>query len=175
MYLLFLCSCRSCALLILYFYYSSILVILLVLVFHVSFSFLYSFYSCVLVILEFFFLFLIIVVAVVDVGRRLNNFFVAAVAAVAAVVEVNVDCIAVGRAVCLLSVQIYTEHDSSQTASNSHIIKQLPTTIWLISFQQPHHKTASNNHIIKPTIKVLHSFHQLIKEYYNNQLIKQQV
>ena len=126
MYLLFLCSCRSCALLILYFYYSSILVILLVLVFHVSFSFLYSFYSCVLVILEFFFLFLIIVVAVVDVGRRLNNFFVAAVAAV---VEVNVDCIAVGRAVCLLSVQIYTEHDSSQTASNSHIIKQLPTTI----------------------------------------------
>jgi len=67
-------------------------------------------------------LFLIDVVAVVDDGRRLNNLFVAAV------VEVNVDCIAVGRAVCLLSVQIYTEHDSSQTASNNHMINQLPTT-----------------------------------------------
>ena len=155
-FFLFLCFCNSYALLFLYFCYSCILEFLCtcyfcilfnlalrssyscVLVILVLFLFLCSCHSCALFILVFlsflcsFFLFLIVVVAVVEVGRWLKTLFVAAV------VDVKVDCIAVGRAVCLLSVQIYTEHDSSQTASNSHIIKKLPTTIQLNSFQQPY-------------------------------------
>ena len=158
-FFLFLCSFYSCGfviLMLLYFCYSCILEFLCTCYFCILFilaffSFLCSCHSCALFILVFlsflcsFFLFLIVVVAVVEVGRWLKTLFVAAV------VDVKVDCIAVGRAVCLLSVQIYTEHDSSQTASNSHIIKKLPITIQLNSFQQ--------NHIIKPMIKVLHYVH----------------